>query len=216
MEYQNQNQNQNQNQIQQVNPQNNNNSNNIILEYINYDFKSKFFLNCIIQMVFFICMLIMFFEFYFFKNIKDKLTNDINNNINFYIQNLDLNKMNNNDKYFDINMIKNIDYDKIIQIINDDKSILSNINRDKYYVYVMLLLFLLILLFSIVCILTTEENINFSDFIYLISQNIIIFFVIGIFEYYYLNKIINKYIFINNNDKLSKNIMDIIKSQNLI
>ena len=216
MEYQNQNQNQNQNQIQQVNPQNNNNSNNIILEYINYDFKSKFFLNCIIQMVFFICMLIMFFEFYFFKNIKDKLTNDINNNINFYIQNLDLNKINNNNKYFDINMIKNIDYDKIIQIINDDKSILSNINRDKYYVYVMLLLFLLILLFSIVCILTTEENINFSDFIYLISQNIIIFFVIGIFEYYYLNKIINKYIFINNNDKLSKNIMDIIKSQNLI
>ena len=191
----------------------------IYFEYDEYKISHKFFLNCIIQIIFFIGMLIILFEFIFFDKIKEKLTKDVIENINFYIQNLDLNKININNKYFDSDMIKNLDYDKIISIINENNTIFTDINIDINYIYLILGLLLLLLIFVILYVMM-NHNINIGDIISLISQNIIIFFFIFMFEYYVLDRIVKNYNFINNNNynnnNIYKKIKDIIVSYSLI
>jgi hypothetical protein len=177
-----------------------------------YDY--EIFLNCVIQFIFFIIMLIILIEFYFIDKIKRKLTNDIINNIEFYINNIDITKENLSNKYINIEKLKNFEYDKYIELINNNKILFEDINQNVDYVYLILSYILLLLIFIIFFFIFTYK-ISIKNLILLFIQNIFIFIIIGIFQYYFLDMIISKYSFIYNNN-FSNNIIDVIKLHKLV
>ena len=184
------------------------------IEFHNYKYDYKFFINCLIQIFFFIIMLIILIEFYFIDKIKVKITNDIIDNINFYINNLDLNKDNISNKYFKIDKIKKFEYEKMIELINNNDLIMIELNQNFNYVYLILSYILIIFSFIIMYILFFKK-ITIKDFFFLIVQNIFIFIIIGLFQYYFLEVIINNYSFVNGTN-FSDNLINIIKSYKLI
>ena len=203
----------NQNNLNNQNNQNNLN-NNQLKNIMDKSYDYEIFLNCIIQIIYFIIMLMILIEFYFIDKIKLKLTNDIINNVDFYIKNIDFTKDNLSNQYLNAELFKKFDYDKYIDLINNNKSIFENVNQNIDYVYLILLYILLLLIFIILFFIFTRK-ITFNKLILLFLQNTIIFIIIGIFQYYYLDMIISNYSFIYNNN-FSNSIINVIKSYKLI